>query len=452
MQVASGSRGKEAQIVRSSLAPVYAVDMNQLPKPLVIKNSFTKGLTPVEYFNVASQGRFSSVSSANATAEPGALSKILVANTEDQKITIDDCRTSNGIKMSMQDDHIVGRFEAGTNKLITLADFKKMSKKNGNIKVRSATTCEAPRGVCVKCYGMRSNGKLAKVGDNVGIEASQTIGQILTQMTLSTKHSTMGKNTGEVKLEGIPGFNALYGSKESSDGMAIVSKSDGIVRSITKNLSGGSIVQVGNKKYDIPKGKKIKTKIGMHIQVGDSITEGFTPPSETMRRRGLFTARQAEADEAHAIFKRSTGRDLQKKHFEVISRGHFSLAVDKYGNHSSYEESTQNYPKRFLMKMVSEDLVGMYIGQNIDYIMKGTKITKKLIGKFKKWNIKRIPVTTERPAIKPMYKSLEQRPMYNNSLFGKMNYRGVGKAIREQVVYGGRKTVNSDKSRYSGHF
>jgi len=40
-QVKSGSRGKPVQFARMVVGPVYAVDMNQLPKPNLIKNSFT---------------------------------------------------------------------------------------------------------------------------------------------------------------------------------------------------------------------------------------------------------------------------------------------------------------------------------------------------------------------------------------------------------------------------
>ena len=36
-QIASGSRGKPAQAARASISPIYAVDINQLPKDMVIK-------------------------------------------------------------------------------------------------------------------------------------------------------------------------------------------------------------------------------------------------------------------------------------------------------------------------------------------------------------------------------------------------------------------------------
>jgi len=451
-QIRSGSRGNPSQLARTSLSPIYSVDMEQLPKKVMIKNNFAKGLSPVEYFNVSSQGRFSSVAAANATSEPGALSKVIVANTEDIKITMNDCHTKNGIKAETTDPHIIGRFEAGTDKFITLDYFKKLSKKKRTIIVRSPISCEAKRGVCVKCYGTKANGQLVKVGDNVGIQASQTVGQIMTQMTLSTKHSTMGKGTEEAKLTGVDGFNALYSSKSSATGMAITSKSDGFVKSIYKTNSG-HIIAVDGKKYNIPDDKKIIVKIGQKIKKGEPITAGVIPPEITLSSKGIYKARAQEADEAHKIFQRSTGKDLQKKHFEVISRGHISLARDNLGNYSNYDEVMHGYPSSKTVKFLSKDLKGMYLADNIGYIPKGLLLTDDILAKFKKWNIKRISVTRQRPPVKPAYKSLEQRPMFSNNVFGKMNYRGIKSAIKDQIVYNSNNNnIISDKSRYTGNF
>lgn len=452
MQIASGSRGKPAQAARASIAPIYAVDIKQLPKNIVIKNSFSNGLSPVEYFNVASQGRFSSVSAANATAEPGALSKIIVANTEDQIITINDCKTKNGIDMSSKDSHIIGRYMANNGKLITSGMYRTLSRTDKKIKVRSPITCEAMHGICAKCYGMRANGQPVKIGDNVGIEAAQTIGQILTQMTLSTKHSTMGKNTGEAKLEGIPGFNALFSSKESADGMAISADASGPVTSIINMHDGSKSITIGGKKHTIPKGKKIIVSIGQNVSKGEPLSNGVEAPNVVLHNKGIYKAREVEAKEAHGIFQRSTGKDLQKKHFEVVSRGHFSLAKDEDGGFSNYDERMSGYPRRKQIRKVDDKILGMYLGSNIDYIPKGTEITEDFLKKLTKWKIRQVIVTSQRPPVKPMYKSLEQRPLFNNNLFAKMNYRGIGKAVSDQLKFNDGASIVSDKSRYTAHF
>src|SRR5690606_40658262 len=58
-----------------------------------------------------------------------------------------------------------------------------------SVKVRSVLTCEAVRGVCVKCYGRNlANGRMIDIGEAVGVVAAQSIGEPGTQLTLRTFH------------------------------------------------------------------------------------------------------------------------------------------------------------------------------------------------------------------------------------------------------------------------
>src|SRR6185369_17766617 len=66
------------------------------------------------------------------------------------------------------------------------------------VRVRSPLTCEAPVGVCAKCYGVDlSTGKLVEEGLAVGIIAAQSIGEPGTQLTMRTFH-TGGSATREL--------------------------------------------------------------------------------------------------------------------------------------------------------------------------------------------------------------------------------------------------------------
>src|SRR5439155_1350191 len=57
------------------------------------------------------------------------------------------------------------------------------------VKIRSVLTCEAKRGVCVMCYGRNlATGRLAELGEAVGIIAAQSIGEPGTQLTMRTFH------------------------------------------------------------------------------------------------------------------------------------------------------------------------------------------------------------------------------------------------------------------------
>ena len=57
------------------------------------------------------------------------------------------------------------------------------------MEVRSALTCEAKKGICVKCYGRNlATGKTVQRGEAVGVVAAQSIGEPGTQLTLRTFH------------------------------------------------------------------------------------------------------------------------------------------------------------------------------------------------------------------------------------------------------------------------
>jgi DNA-directed RNA polymerase subunit beta' len=60
----------------------------------------------------------------------------------------------------------------------------------GEVLVRSALTCELRQGICALCYGRdMSTGRLAEVGEAVGIIAAESIGEPGTQLTMRTFHT-----------------------------------------------------------------------------------------------------------------------------------------------------------------------------------------------------------------------------------------------------------------------
>src|SRR5207247_871414 len=57
------------------------------------------------------------------------------------------------------------------------------------VRIRSGLTCDTKRGICVLCYGRNlGSGRLAELGEAVGIIAAQSIGEPGTQLTMRTFH------------------------------------------------------------------------------------------------------------------------------------------------------------------------------------------------------------------------------------------------------------------------
>jgi hypothetical protein len=431
-QTRSGSRGKPVQFARMAVGPIYAVDMNQVPKVNLIRNNFTNGLTSNEYFNVSSQGRFASVQSANATSEPGALGKVMIANVDSERISTKDCLTSNGIFKSVKDLYIIGHYTAGNRGVLITKEFLK-SYKGNRIKVRVPITCASTKGICVKCYGLKANGRLPHLGENVGISSGQVKSEILTQMTISTKHSTMGKGESD-KLEGVEGFTIIANSPSSFNGAALVAESDGQVTKITKAPQGGKNVYIGKKKYYANPKIKIKVQVGDMINQGETMSSGVITPKQVMHTRGINEAREHESDMLHDLFLRSTGQNLMKKHFDILARGHLSLATDNYGGIKTHSSQSASYPKSSRESTVTQSLLNQYIAEDVGTISKGVLINKRVLNKLNEWGIKKVVVTSEKPNFKPVFKSLEQKPTFTGNVFQKMNYRNIAKALQGEIT------------------
>ena len=132
------------------------------------------------------------ITSKSSTAKGGDLAKQFASTAADIVVQKDDCGTNAGIALSVDDSslkgrvlaHDVGPFKAGT--FITkelIADVKRSGKKS--IIARSALTCSCTNGICAKCVGkLYKGGKLPKVGDAIGLTASSTTMEPVTQMAL----------------------------------------------------------------------------------------------------------------------------------------------------------------------------------------------------------------------------------------------------------------------------
>ena len=87
-------------------------------------------------------------------------------------------------------DLVTDELIVGENELVDEGKAKRLEELNyEKLRVRSPLTCEAPLGVCAKCYGMDlSRGEMVEKGLAVGIIAAQSIGEPGTQLTMRTFH------------------------------------------------------------------------------------------------------------------------------------------------------------------------------------------------------------------------------------------------------------------------
>jgi len=178
-----------------------------------IRANFREGLKVLEYFSSTHGARKGLADTALKTADSGYLTRKLADVAQNVVVTSEDCGTPNGVhkgavykgefvEVSLG-DNIRGRTACAT---ITDIVTDEVIVKEGavftedvarrvealgypKVLVRSPLTCEAPFGVCARCYGADlSTGQPVELGLAVGIIAAQSIGEPGTQLTMRTFH------------------------------------------------------------------------------------------------------------------------------------------------------------------------------------------------------------------------------------------------------------------------
>ena len=220
MMLDSGARGSKQQIkqlcgLRGLMAkPRKSGDTGGAIIENPILSNFLEGLSVQEFFISTHGARKGLADTALKTADAGYLTRRLVDVAQDVVIREVDCNTLRGIETTalkegdkiIQNlkDRIKGRYSLydvyhpETDALLVAAgdfitediasDIDKADVESVNI--RSVLTCESRHGACAKCYGKNlATGRIAEIGDAVGIIAAQSIGEPGTQLTLRTFHT-----------------------------------------------------------------------------------------------------------------------------------------------------------------------------------------------------------------------------------------------------------------------
>jgi len=305
MMLDSGARGSKEQIrqltgMRGLMAKPKKASSGGgeiIENPIL--SNFKEGLSILEYFISTHGARKGLADTALKTADAGYLTRRLVDVAQDVIVNIEDCHTLRGIKIEAlkKNEEVVETLGERILGRVSLHDIynplnQQIIVKSGyeineeavkqisllpidSVEVRSPLTCEADRGICVKCYGRNlATGKMVQIGEAVGVTAAQSIGEPGTQLTLRTFH--VGGIAGNISEENKL-VSKFDGITEIEDLKSVKSKdADGnntnLVLSRTCEIkvldSKSGIVLSSNV---IPYGSSIKVKSGVKIKKDDVI-------------------------------------------------------------------------------------------------------------------------------------------------------------------------------------
>lgn len=305
MMLDSGARGSKQQVkqlagIRGLMAKPRKSGSsgNEIIENPILSN-FKGGLNVLDYFISTHGARKGLADTALKTADAGYLTRRLVDVAQDVVITEEDCGTLRGIATSaLKDnediveplfDRILGRTSLHTvlnpvnDELIVEAghqideDIAKSIEDAGieTVEIRSVLTCEAKRGVCVRCYGKNlATGYTAQRGDAVGIIAAQSIGEPGTQLTLRTFH--VGGVAGSASVEST--LNAKFDGTIQFDGLRTVDalNNEGVKTKVVIGRTGEvRIMDVKNDRLlitsNVPYGATLQVKDGQKTTKGEVI-------------------------------------------------------------------------------------------------------------------------------------------------------------------------------------
>ncbi len=373
--------------------------------PLPIRSNFREGLSNLEYFISTHGSRKGLADTALRTADAGYLTRRLVDVVQDVIITMEDCGTEQSWTIRRDDEvggqtiaeRIWGRVAAEhvidpqTGEVIVRAG-ELIEKRHARriqasaiaaVKVRSPFTCEAPFGLCAKCYGLDlGTGKMVEVGTAVGIVAAQSIGEPGTQLTLRTFH-TGGVASERDITTGLPRVEEALEARKEPKGEAVITDIAGVVQ-VTHSekypdlrivrvlhsymtqdeyplpedaileVEDGSAVEAGQvlyrdaagnemtathggrvriegdklivayerkdvREYEIPGNLPLLVQTGDKVEAGQPLTEGSLNPHRVLQIRGREAVQLYLLAEVQKVY-RTQGQKIHDKHFEIVIR------------------------------------------------------------------------------------------------------------------------------------
>ncbi|MGJ8676568.1 MAG: DNA-directed RNA polymerase subunit beta' [Akkermansiaceae bacterium] len=290
LMVDSGARGNKQQIKQLSgmrgLMAKPSGDIIERP----ITSNFREGLSVLEYFISTHGARKGLADTALKTADSGYMTRKLVDVSQDVIVFEADCGSVNGItaipiiendeeaaslasriygRVSLEKvkDPITGDIILDVNQLIGEKEADRIDELGyERLKIRSTLTCEADRGCCQQCYGLNlASGKVAKIGEAVGIVAAQSIGEPGTQLTMRTFHvggvasSSFKQPIIKAKNGGVVVYKDIRAVKDADGNFVALNKKGSIAVRDKDGLELESYNLVIGSVISIPDGEEVES-------------------------------------------------------------------------------------------------------------------------------------------------------------------------------------------------
>ena len=479
--IRSSMGGKANQQMKLRIGPGLVGNHRGEIVPEVLGKSYAEGQDVLGTWLGAAEARTKLAEGQVQTSAPGELNKVISNVMNRSVVSQEDCETQRGIELATRDSNIIGRYFARNTgnyrrntKVTNDTQQDLLNRGIDRVLVRSPQTCQSKdQTVCRKCMGSRpSTGKDYEIGDNAGMISAGALSEPMTQMTLSAKHGT---SLAEEKkdLEGEKGFRKTVELSDSPR-RQIICEVYGEVAFIWRASQGGFNLIIRETQrvperfikrakpdpqrkrhwiYYINPQLELAEDIqeGTQVYPGMELTDGFPNIEDVARLRGLGAARSTAAENMHSVYK-NTGVDLDRKHFELLSRNaHPYVKIEKAPENFPFKRGEmielnqfENLAKNYRAQNVNpDDSLGMTLAEGVADLTPGTKLYEPEVNRLKRSGVNQIRATNDfevSPATFPMTR------VVNNSddWIANLNHRFLKDQIKQAGALG-------KKSKIHGH-
>jgi DNA-directed RNA polymerase subunit beta' len=440
MMTKSGARGNRDQIEQlAGMRGLIAKPTGEIIETPIIAN-LREGLTVQEYFISAHGARKGLADTALKTADAGYLTRRLVDVSQDVIITMEDCKTVNGISVSgiyeaeeaieALSERILGRTALED---ISIPLLGNVIVKSGEeideeaasqieeagieeVKIRSLLTCEIKYGVCAKCYGRNlAAQRTAVLGEAVGIVAAQSIGEPGTQLTMRTFH-----------IGGI--------ASRTVEESKITAKHTGCVRyhnlRTVKNKEGRLVVLNRNGSVSIhdEKGKELERYL---IPSGSVIK---TPANETVKEKEVFVEWDPYTS---SIFTEVKGR---VRYDDIIEGVTMREELDKATGLVTrviIEHREDRHPQIIIENEKGEAIIYYSIPTGAHIVAKDREKVEggSLLAKTPRELVKTRDITVGLPRVAELFEARRPKePAIISEIDGEVHFAGSAKGMRKILI------------------
>lgn len=347
--VVSGSRGKPEQLKQIISTPALVMDAKSEVVPFMIDKSYSEGMDLASYWTTMHGARKGAIQKVQGVRNPGYLSKRILNSSMDQVVSVPDCGTGKGISLDVDNRDVVDRYlsqnvkvggavyRAGSTVTPDIIAAARKSKR-GSLPVRSPLRCEAKEGICQKCLGLESGGKVPEIGTNIGVIAGQAIGEPSVQLSLNTFHTGgIAKGRSARSANTFQTLNNLLTLPAQLPDSATLAERGGVVQEVRKQDQGGWEVKVGGKKHYVREDHGLAVRRGDKVSRGDRISDlGTIDPRKLLKLKGLTDVQDLLSKEIEEVIHENAA-PVKRRNIEVVVRSLTNLAeVDDPGDNPNW--------------------------------------------------------------------------------------------------------------------